>query len=274
MSSPAMKGYLICETTNFDSKPMIVSSPKSNRVVIKTTLQDADVRNRNKRVYPKSVLQNGLNSEYVRERIATKTFFGEAGHPLKPDLQRQLYMDQSNISHCINQFWWENDTLKGFVEAANTARGADFDGLVRQGSKVGFSLRAVGPITEKRADHVVILDPLTIFCYDWIIHPSHPVAYMDEIVSESAKAGNVICESAGVFTPIHSQEALDYIKSESHNFRMISEQFEVDPSTAMLSEDSRKVILTKGSDRVVVLAEDYISEEVSRYMSKFGGKRF
>jgi hypothetical protein len=260
-----LKGYLISETSTF-SQPTIVSSSKSNRVTIKTTLQDADVKNRNRRIYPKSVIQAGLNSDYVKERIATKTFFGEAGHPLKPDIQRQLYMDQSNISHVVNSLWWEGNVLKGMVEAANTARGADFDGLIRQGSKVGFSLRAVGPITEKRGDAVVVCEPLTIFCYDWIIHPSHAVAYMDEVVSES---GNVINESAGIWTPIYAEEAIDYIKNESKNFKIIAEALELDAKQISLSEDSKQVFVKNGQDTVAIMTENYIADEVSRYMSKF-----
>ena len=94
--------------------------------------------------------------------------FTEAGHPLKPDIQRQLYLEQSNISHRVNEVWWEGNVLKGYVEAANTVRGKDFDGLIRQGCKVAFSLRAVGPITEKHGDTVTVKDPLSIFSYDWV----------------------------------------------------------------------------------------------------------
>jgi hypothetical protein len=259
-----IKGYLICESSTF-AQPTIVSPSKTNRVTIKTTLQDADVRNRNKRIYPKSVIENGLQSEFIKERMATKTFFGEAGHPLKPDIQRQLYLDQSNISHVITKLWWEGNILKGFVEAANTARGADFDGLVRQGSKVGFSLRAVGPITEKRGDAVVVKDPLTIFSYDWIIHPSHAIAYMDEIVSES---GNVINESAGIWTPIYAEEAIDYIKNESKNFKIIAEALELDTRQIFLAEDSKKVYVRNGQDTAVILTEDYISYEIGRHLNR------
>lgn len=65
-------------------------------------------------------------------------------HPFNPDIKRQLYTDQSNISHIINKVWWEGNLLKGEVTAANTHQGKDFDGLIRQGSEVAFSLRAVG----------------------------------------------------------------------------------------------------------------------------------
>lgn len=78
-----IKGYIINESPSVMTQPEIVSESKCNRVVIKTTLQDADARNRNKRIYPKSVLDKGLHSEYVQERIRTKTFYGEARTPIK-----------------------------------------------------------------------------------------------------------------------------------------------------------------------------------------------
>jgi len=76
-----IKGYIICESASEPELPVIVnnSSTDNKRVIIKTTLQDADIVNRNKRIYPKDVLVEGLNSEYIKERLATKTFFGEAG---------------------------------------------------------------------------------------------------------------------------------------------------------------------------------------------------
>jgi len=234
MEHKKIKGFLICESVSEPQIPVIVSNSKNNRVIIKTTLQDADVQNRNKRIYPKSVLENGLQSDYVKERLATKTWFGEAGHPLKPDLQRQLYLDQSNMSHRINDIWWEGNLLKGHVEAAATLRGNDFDGIVRSGSKVAFSLRAVGPITEKRGEATVVLDPLTIFTFDWILHPSHKVAYMDEIVSESTQ--NLLYESSNdIFVPYSEDGSiLNYIKEQSRNFKIIAESFEMNSDNLIL----------------------------------------
>ena len=141
-----IKGFLISEGTTVPETPVIVSEAEKgkHRTIISATLQDADVPNRNKRMYPLSVLKRGLESEYIRERLATKTWFGEAGHPLNTTLQRQLYMDQSNMSHRINDIWWEGNILKGHVEAAATERGNDFEGIILSGSKVAFSLRAVG----------------------------------------------------------------------------------------------------------------------------------
>jgi len=79
LDNKKIKGYIICESSTKPVEPTIVKGSKIERVIIKTTLQEADIINRNKRLYPKGVIDRGLQSDYVKERIATKTFFGEAG---------------------------------------------------------------------------------------------------------------------------------------------------------------------------------------------------
>lgn len=267
MKNGNLKGYIICESGSIAEKPTIISQ-KGDSVIIKVTLQDSDAPNRNKRIYPKSVLEKAIQSEYIQERLATKTFYGEAGHPLKPDLQRQLYTDQGNISHIITSMWWEGNKLKGIVESANTARGRDFAGLIRQGSKVAFSLRAIGPVTEKSGPHVIVKDPLTMYCYDWVIHPSHPTAYMEQVISESMKFGTTLSENSPIFAPYYYEEALDFIKNESVNFKLVADQIGYDTKSITLSEDAKKVILKDGDKQATVLVEDFIQKEVSSYMNK------
>jgi hypothetical protein len=65
-------------------------------------------------------------------------------HPLNPDVQRQLYIDQTRISHIITKAWFDGNYLKGIVECAPTAVGRDMQGLVRAGSRVAFSMRGFG----------------------------------------------------------------------------------------------------------------------------------
>lgn len=247
------KGYLICESTGIHEAPTIQGRTKSGNIIIHATIQDGDVLNRNKRIYPTEVLKNALESSYVKERLKTKSWYGEAGHPCKPDVQRQLYIDQSNISHIITKIWWEGNKLKAEIEAANTARGKDFQGLIEQGSIVGFSLRAMGPIVENKGDHVIVKDPLTIFTYDWVIHPSHASAYMDKIVSES---GNVMMsESADMFEPIYDQTSMDYIKKEGTKLTIGDNQM-------MISEDCKSIMTSRNKVKV----EDALSFEVSKFL--------
>lgn len=246
--------YLICESMEFQQPEIVGKDNKTGRVVIQVTLQDADVRNRNKRIYSKKVLENGLANPYVQERLATKSWYGEAGHPLKPDVQRQVYTDQSNISHIVTKVWWEGNKLKGLVEAANTARGRDFEGLILQGSKVAFSLRAIGPVTEVKGDTTYVKDPLTMYCFDWVIHPSHACAYMDKVISESGcvmlESGRTLDIQPDVFIPITPQEEDKYIRNESVDLRLTSRLFGSDKST-VLSESAVNNIRNRKSSREV-----------------------
>lgn len=78
-----VKGYIICESSFEPTKPTIVGTDKGvDRVTINTTLQSVDTKNRNKRIYPKQVIQNGLNSPYIQERLRTKSWYGEAGNKI------------------------------------------------------------------------------------------------------------------------------------------------------------------------------------------------
>ena len=76
-----VKGFIINESLGMEPMtPTIVSeNRKINRVTIETVLQDADVVNRNSRLYEYDALDYGLHTPYVQERLRTKTWYGEAG---------------------------------------------------------------------------------------------------------------------------------------------------------------------------------------------------
>jgi hypothetical protein len=139
------KAYMISEDVT-TSTPKIVSDKSGQPTVIEVVLQEGDVANRNKRIYPTSVLKAGLATDYVQERLRTKSWVCEAGHPLAPTVERQLYIDQSNISHLITDVWWKGNLLEGRVETALTDRGRDMQGLIRQGMQVAFSMRGFGKL--------------------------------------------------------------------------------------------------------------------------------
>ena len=261
-----MIGYIICETSTAPRTPRVMRTSESrvSRVMIETVLQEADIKNRNGRIYPKKIIDEGLQSEFVKERLRTNTFYGEAGHPLDPDIKRQLHYNQNNISHIVKDFWWEGNLLKGKVEAANTAVGNDFEGLILQGCRVAFSLRAIGNI-DKRG---VIQSPLTIFCYDWVVHPSHRPAYMSRILVESDESQ---IEQTDCFKPILVDEELNrYLKASSKHIRMISESLNIDnwdDKDLYLSERADRVYIEDNNELIAVKLEDVLSRELRHHLS-------
>lgn len=92
----------------------------------------------------------------------------EAGHPLSEDIKRQAYIDQSRISHIVTSIKWEGNILKGVVETAQTSAGYDMKGLIRQGSNVSFSMRALGNVVKDEGQYKRVYSPLMILTYDWV----------------------------------------------------------------------------------------------------------
>ena len=91
---------------------------------------------------------------------------------------------------------------------------------------------------------------------------------MDEIINQVDKTGNTISESASLFTPFYQEEAIKFIKNESVNFKLITNQLELTTKNALLSEDNKKIILENENDKVVILLEDFISNEIDNYIRR------
>lgn len=269
MNDDKIKGYIICETTSI-SQPKIISD-KNDITVIETVLQD-DLPNRNKRIYPINVLRPAiLESPYIQERLRRKAWYGEAGHPLDSNIQRQLYIDQTRISHIISNAWFEGSILKGNVMMGHTQVSKDMQSLVRCGSEVAFSMRGFGPVSEKRGDLVEIKAPLNILTYDWVIHPSHPAAYMTGIIQESTldlfrNDGKIIDD---IFEPITESQYMDFITEQSKNVQSMAEQFEFMLENASYNPNDKMVYLKKDSDVLAIKLEDAIAFEIDDYLSKF-----
>lgn len=265
-----IKGYMISEEVTV-SQPKIISD-KNGITEIETILQEGDNQNRNTRVYPTPVINRGLQTEYVKERLATKSWYGEAGHPLQPSVERQLYIDQTRISHIITKYWWEGNLLWGRVECALTNCGRDMQGLIRQGSKVAFSMRGFGPISEKRGKITYIKDPLHILTYDWVIHPSHKPAYMQRIISEAASfienKQNEKLNEQGYFIPLTEDSIKSFLSEASNNIKNIKEQLEFG-NADIVGKKKDLIYLQEGSNILAVYLEDNLLKDVDNYIDKY-----
>ena len=78
LNAEKIRGYIISEDA-ITATPKILSDKSGSPTVIETILQEGDVQNRNKRIYPTDVIRKALASEYVQERLNTKSWVGEAG---------------------------------------------------------------------------------------------------------------------------------------------------------------------------------------------------
>ena len=272
-----------------------ITKKDSDIIEFIAVLQEADAPNRNGRIYPKAVLEKALNSPYIKERLETKTFYCEAGHPSDPSVQRQMTIDHHNIACIITEFWWEGNLLKGRVETAKTAVGRDMKGLIEQGSKVAFSLRAQGNVhTDPSTGLVMVDEGLSICCYDWVITPSHAKAFMEKICEETINAmykttknnlnSMVLTESENLFmngniiniTEGEGFTNIDYSKNYNTNFKKIYEMYQPTEGDKVVSITESVTIIKNDENKTMktVVTEDYIVKDIrNKIMELNEGKK-
>lgn len=272
--NPNLCGYFIAESvTEPDNLSHSIVVDNRDDVVIETILQEAEVANRNRRIYSKDALQSALSSPVIKEKLAMKTFFGECDHPQSNSIERQQYIDKARVSHIIEDIWWTGNIVNARVATARTERGRDMAGLIRQGSKVAFSMRGLGGITRKVNGLTRVEKPLYIITYDYVSFPSHANSYETKILKEEfnndTKNKNSILNE-GLLIPMEMNDIFDFITNESKNVKISMDELEIDKNKAKLElENNNKILAVTNSDGTYKLfVEDRISNEVNNFLSK------
>ena len=118
--------------------------------------------------------------------------------------------------------------------------------------------------------------------YDRVIYPSHPEAYTQGFVYESAmiEEAEASCQEGsriiipegdkGLIIPILNESVIDYIKSESANLKYLKEDFDFMYENIEVMKDpltkSSSVKLTDVDGNVfIVNLESYIADDIMDY---------
>lgn len=152
-----------------------------NKSIFRCIIQTSDTPNRNKRSYPKSVLQQGMKE--CQERMKARAFMNELDHPIPSgnrqfDAVRQTSVMLDNTSHIITNYQFEGNKLWGEMETTLTDQGYKLNGLLLDKIGLGFSMRGMGDLRLINGINTV-MSPLTIISYDAVSRPSHAAAVVD-----------------------------------------------------------------------------------------------
>lgn len=153
-------------------------SGKKNLYIEGIFLQ-ADIRNRNGRVYPIGIMENEVN-RYSQEKIKNNTAYGELGHPSGPTI------NPDRISHRIVSLQREGTNFIGKARVSSTPMGDIVRGLIEDGGRLGISSRGMGSLRE--SDGVggkgmyVQSDFHLATAGDVVIDPSAPAAYLNGVM--------------------------------------------------------------------------------------------
>lgn len=277
-------GYLVTESVTRSPNPKILKETDVS-VIFQAQLQTADTPNRNGRIYGKDTLTQALAAPNVKEKIDHKAFYGEAGHPQGTERSRQLYIDQTNISHIVLRHWWDGNKLMGEVETAATRAGRDMMGLIKQGSEVAFSMRGLSSDMKQDGAYQRVVAPLIIGSYDWVIFPSHYGSYMtrDEAYNRAFKpqmeSALSVQEQAdlqvlneGTIVELSTKDILGFIKSGSDNVKSLSESCDFDLTdldTATYDRSSKILTFEKDQDALKVFLESTMVSKIDDFILGF-----
>lgn len=265
-------GYIICESVG---EPHAVIQPKmlNGKVIAEVILQTADEKNRNGRYYSHEELFPQLTCPRTTELLRTGTLKAECGHPLAKDLVRQSTIDDTKTCARFLKLWTEGMNVMAHAVGTNNELGRAFDLDLKDGVLPAWSLRALGSVEQTRRGAEV--KNLRVITWDNVIYPSHPGAYTQKLVTESASIagneGSIITETndinpKGILIPVTNEQVLRFIQNESANLKFVRECFDFAYSGISVNESGSKVILTTNDgDTLVVNVESYIHDELMKY---------
>jgi hypothetical protein len=170
---------LIIEQSLFSEADIVKQTP--TRAIFRCPIQTADEVNQNGRLYPGSVLGEGMGN--CKPRMNRRAFYSELDHPLPTgndnvDGVRQTTVALENASHIIRDYDFRGNVLIGEMETLSTPKGGILFGLLKDKTGVGFSMRGMAEL-DRLQDHNVVKSPLTIIAFDAVSMPSHKSAVVD-----------------------------------------------------------------------------------------------
>ena len=142
---------------------------------IKGVFLQAEVKNRNGRIYPMPVLEKEV-SRYNKEYVQKNRAFGELGHPDGPTVNLE------RVSHMITKLHPDGKNFIGEAKIMDTPYGKIVKNLINEGAKLGVSSRGMGSLEPRRGAQVVKDDFYLATAADIVADPSAPNAFVEGIM--------------------------------------------------------------------------------------------
>ena len=142
---------------------------------IKGIFLQADIKNRNGRVYPMEVLEKEV-ARYNKKFINEKRAYGELGHPDGPTVNLE------RVSHMVTELYPDGKNFIGEAKIMETPMGKIVKSLMNEGGKLGVSSRGMGSLDQKNGANYVRDDFYLATAADIVADPSAPNAFVEGIM--------------------------------------------------------------------------------------------
>ena len=163
----------VFETTN-----VIVEEKlgKPREYFIEGVFLQSDLKNRNGRMYPESVMDKEVG-RYIKEYVEKNRAYGELGHPDTPSI------NLDRVSHLIVDLRKEGTNYIGKAKILDTPMGKIAKGLLDGGANLGVSSRALGSLKMNKEGVQIVQDDFMLStAADIVADPSAPDAFVRGIM--------------------------------------------------------------------------------------------
>ena len=166
---------LIAEYTENNLEVLTEADEKGNKkYAIEGTFMQAEQKNRNGRIYPKSILEKAVN-KYGSEQVSQGRAVGELNHPEGPTV------NLDKVSHKIESLDWKGNDVVGKATILETQMGKIVQGLLDGGVRLGVSTRGMGSL-ERRGNAMYVKDDFLLNAVDIVQDPSAPSAFVNGVM--------------------------------------------------------------------------------------------
>ena len=144
------------------------------KFIIDGIFMQAEQVNRNRRIYPKKVLESAVN-KYVADYVNKGRAVGELNHPDGPTI------NLDKVSHRITELQWNGNDVVGKALILDTPMGKIVKGLLEGGCKLGVSSRGMGTVASRNGQ-TFVNDDFVLSTVDIVQDPSAPSAFVNGIM--------------------------------------------------------------------------------------------
>ena len=142
---------------------------------LKGVFLQAEIKNRNGRVYPFEVLEKEVD-RYNKEFINENRAYGDLGHPEGPTV------NLDKVSHMVTSLKPDGKNFIGEAKVMSTPMGSIVKNIKDDGGKLAVSSRGMGSLTKKNGANYVNDDFYLATAADIVADPSAPNAFVDGIM--------------------------------------------------------------------------------------------
>jgi hypothetical protein len=168
-----MAKSLLREWIKLDYTPALIKESQAKndgKIILNGVLQRAGVKNQNKRVYPREILDREV--ENYQKAVRESRAVGELDHPESSSVSLQ------KASHIVREMWWDGDTVHGKVQVLTTPMGKILENLLHDGVMIGISSRGVGSTENTNEGIDEVQSDFQLISFDIVSEPSTPGAYL------------------------------------------------------------------------------------------------